>query len=147
MQTRGKCWIRGNATLRHGRRKEVHLEEVVADRRAPVLKAYLKRAPGARPHLPIDKDAPLAEFDPGRTEGTWRELAERQRLPYAGAMSAFHGQWWAYEPHPTGAFLQRWPPLASDKRDRGRRDPAIEDRPSGHGVSRYMYRWHNCLLR
>ena len=33
------------------------------DRRAPVLKAYLKRAPGARPHLPIHKDAPLSEFE------------------------------------------------------------------------------------
>jgi hypothetical protein len=41
----------------------VHLQEVAADRRAPVLKAYLQRAPGARPHLPIDKDAPLAEFE------------------------------------------------------------------------------------
>jgi F420H(2)-dependent quinone reductase len=62
-------WVRnvkaagGNATLLHGRREEVRLEEVAADRRAPVLKAYLKRAPGARPHLPIDKDAPLAEFE------------------------------------------------------------------------------------
>ena len=62
-------WVRnvkaagGDATLRHGRREEVHLEEVAPDRRAPVLKAYLKRAPAARPHLPIDKDAPLAEFE------------------------------------------------------------------------------------
>jgi hypothetical protein len=62
-------WVRnvkaagGNATLRHGRREEVRLEEVAADRCAPVLKAYLKRAPGARAHLPIDKDAPLAEFE------------------------------------------------------------------------------------
>ena len=62
-------WVRnvkaagGNATLLHGRREEVRLEEVAADRRAPVLKAYLKRAPGARPHLPIDKDAPPAEFE------------------------------------------------------------------------------------
>ena len=62
-------WVRnvkaagGNVTLRHGRREEVHLEKVEADRRAPVLKAYLKRAPAARPHLPIDKDAPLAEFE------------------------------------------------------------------------------------
>ena len=46
-----------------GRREEVRLEEVAPDRRAPVLKAYLKRAPGARPHLPVDKDAPLAEFE------------------------------------------------------------------------------------
>jgi F420H(2)-dependent quinone reductase len=54
---------RGNVTLRHGRREEVHLEEVAADRRAPVLKAYLQRAPGARAHLPIEKDAPLAAFE------------------------------------------------------------------------------------
>ncbi|MCI0390976.1 MAG: nitroreductase/quinone reductase family protein [Acidobacteria bacterium] len=62
-------WVRnvkaagGNVTLRHGRREEVHLEEVAADRRAPVLKAYLKRAPGARTHLPVDKDAPLSDFE------------------------------------------------------------------------------------
>jgi len=53
----------GNVTLRHGRREEVYLEEVAADRRAPVLKAYLKRAPGARRHPPIDKYAPLSEFE------------------------------------------------------------------------------------
>ena len=53
----------GNVTLRHGRRENVHLEEVPADRRAPILKAYLERAPGARPHLPIHKDAPLSEFE------------------------------------------------------------------------------------
>jgi hypothetical protein len=53
----------GDAVLRHGLREEVRLEEVVADRRAGVLKAYLKRAPGARVHVPVDKDAPLAEFE------------------------------------------------------------------------------------
>jgi deazaflavin-dependent oxidoreductase (nitroreductase family) len=52
----------GNVILRHGRREEARLEEVAVDRRAPVLKAYLKRAPGARSHLPINKDAPLSEF-------------------------------------------------------------------------------------
>src|SRR5262249_12855785 len=47
-------WVRnvraqgGNVTLRHGRREEVCLEEIAAERRAPVLKAYLQRAPGAR---------------------------------------------------------------------------------------------------
>jgi hypothetical protein len=63
-------WVRnvratgGEAALRHGRREEVHLEEVVApDRRAPVLKSYLKRASNASAHVPIDKDAPLAEFE------------------------------------------------------------------------------------
>jgi hypothetical protein len=28
-----------------------------------VLKAYLKRATNASAHMPIDKDAPLAEFE------------------------------------------------------------------------------------
>lgn len=61
-------WVRnvkaagGNVTLRHGRREEVRLEEVPVNQRAHVLKAYLRRAPGARPHLPIHKDAPLSEF-------------------------------------------------------------------------------------
>ncbi|MCE7984513.1 MAG: DUF385 domain-containing protein [Caldilinea sp. CFX5] len=62
-------WVRnvqaagGNVTLYHGRREEVHLEEVAVERCAPILKAYLQRAPGARAHLPIDKDAPLAAFE------------------------------------------------------------------------------------
>lgn len=61
-------WVRnvraagGEVTLRHGRREAVRLEEVAADRRAPILRAYLRRAPGARAHLPLDKDAPLAAF-------------------------------------------------------------------------------------
>ena len=53
----------GNVTLCHGRREEVHLEEIPADQRPPVLKAYLKRAPGARPHMPVRKDAPLSDFE------------------------------------------------------------------------------------
>lgn len=53
----------GDAILVHGRREEVHLEEIAPDQRALLLKAYLKRAPGARPHLPVHKDAPLSEFE------------------------------------------------------------------------------------
>ena len=62
-------WVRnvraagGRAALRHGRREEVRLEEVPVEMRAPVLKAYLRRAPGARPHVPVHKDAPLSEFE------------------------------------------------------------------------------------
>jgi deazaflavin-dependent oxidoreductase (nitroreductase family) len=47
---------------RHGR-EEVHLEEVPRDARAPILKAYLELAPGARPHVPVNRDAPLAAFE------------------------------------------------------------------------------------
>ena len=62
------AWVRnvraagGDVVLLHGRREAVHLEEVSADLRAPILKAFLSRAPGARPHIPLDKDAPLPKF-------------------------------------------------------------------------------------
>jgi deazaflavin-dependent oxidoreductase (nitroreductase family) len=52
----------GRAVLRSGGREEIRLEEVPADQRAPVLRAYLQRAPGARPHVPVNEDAALAEF-------------------------------------------------------------------------------------
>ena len=52
----------GRATLRHGVTEQVRLEEVEPAQRAPILKAYLQHAPGARPHIAVDKDAPLAEF-------------------------------------------------------------------------------------
>jgi len=53
----------GRAVLRSGGREEIQLEEVSAAQRAPILKAYLQRAPGARPHVPVNKDATLAEFE------------------------------------------------------------------------------------
>ena len=61
-------WVRnvhaagGRATLRHGRTEQVLLEDVPVEQRGPILKAYLQSAPGARPHIPVDKDAPLVEF-------------------------------------------------------------------------------------
>lgn len=62
-------WVRnvraagGHATLRHGRTEQVLLEDVPVEQRAPILKTYLRLAPGARPHIPVDKDAPLEKFD------------------------------------------------------------------------------------
>ena len=53
----------GRAVLRHGGRERVLLEELEVGKRALVLKEYLRLAPGARPHIPVDKDAPLAEFE------------------------------------------------------------------------------------
>lgn len=53
----------GRAVLRSGRREQIQLEEIPVVERAPILKAYLQRAPGARPHVPVDKDAALAEFE------------------------------------------------------------------------------------
>jgi deazaflavin-dependent oxidoreductase (nitroreductase family) len=53
----------GRAVLRSGSREEVHLEEVPAEGHVPILRAYLQLAPGARPHIPVNKDAPLADFE------------------------------------------------------------------------------------
>jgi deazaflavin-dependent oxidoreductase (nitroreductase family) len=53
----------GKAVLRSGGREEIQLEEVPVDQRASILKAYLQRAPGGRPHVPVDKDAPIADFE------------------------------------------------------------------------------------
>lgn len=53
----------GRAVLRSRGREAIRLEEIPVPERAPILKAYLQRAPGARPHVPINKDAPLAEFE------------------------------------------------------------------------------------
>jgi deazaflavin-dependent oxidoreductase (nitroreductase family) len=54
----------GRALLRHGRVESVHLEEVEPAARAPILRRYLQVAPGARPHIPVDRKAPLAKFAP-----------------------------------------------------------------------------------
>ena len=61
-------WVRnvraagGEAVIRHGQRQAVRLEEVPVEQRAPILKAYLRRAVGARPHLPVPHTAPVEDF-------------------------------------------------------------------------------------
>jgi deazaflavin-dependent oxidoreductase (nitroreductase family) len=62
-------WVRnvlaagGRAVLRRGRREPVRLVEVDVTKRASILRQYLDVAPGARPHLPVERGAPLAEFE------------------------------------------------------------------------------------
>jgi len=64
----GAGWVRnvraadGHAALRHGRREPVRLEEVPVAERPPILKRYLEVAPGARPHIPVDRQAPVEDF-------------------------------------------------------------------------------------
>ncbi|MGZ8750734.1 MAG: nitroreductase/quinone reductase family protein [Pseudonocardia sp.] len=63
-------WVRnvaangGRAVLRRrrGGPAAVELQEVDPADRAPILKRFLAVAPGARPHIPVDQHAPLAEF-------------------------------------------------------------------------------------
>ena len=62
-------WVRnvraaaGKATLRHGVSEQILLEEVDVDQRAPIIKAFLGHAPGARPHIPVCKEAHISEFE------------------------------------------------------------------------------------
>ncbi len=63
-------WVRnvravgGEAVIRHGGRRKVRLEEVPAEERAPIIKAYLgKTAKVTRQHFGIDPKAELAEFE------------------------------------------------------------------------------------
>lgn len=62
-------WVRnvraadGAARLVHGISEQVLLQEISVDQRAPILKAYLQLAPGARPHVSVNKDAALSEFE------------------------------------------------------------------------------------
>jgi hypothetical protein len=53
----------GDAVLRHGRREQVRLVEVDAALRAPILRRFLAIAPGACPHMPVDRHAPITEFE------------------------------------------------------------------------------------
>lgn len=61
-------WVRnlaaakGRATLRHGRQENVRLVEVDPAVRGPILREFLRGAPGARAHVPIRLDAPAAEY-------------------------------------------------------------------------------------
>ncbi len=65
----GTNWVRnvraasGKARLVHGTSEQVILKEVDVGQRAPILKAYLQLAPGARPHMPVSQDAPISEFE------------------------------------------------------------------------------------
>lgn len=64
----GSDWVKnveadhGDAVLRQGRRRSVHLVGVPASERAPILKEYVRVATSGRRHLPVAVDAPLAEF-------------------------------------------------------------------------------------
>jgi len=53
----------GSATLRGRRSRTCSLVEVPAEERAPILRRYLVKVPGARPHIPVDRRAPAAAFE------------------------------------------------------------------------------------
>ena len=53
----------GHVALRHGKREALRLEEVAPADRAPILRRYLDVAAGARAHFPLDRHAPLEDFE------------------------------------------------------------------------------------
>jgi len=53
----------GRATLRRRRAVACQLVEVPVSERAPIIRRYLQEVPGARPHIPVDRHAPLADFE------------------------------------------------------------------------------------
>lgn len=65
----GECaWVRnvraaeGRVVLRRGRRRPCMLVEVPAEQRGPVLRRYVEKVPGGRPHIPVTRNAPIEEF-------------------------------------------------------------------------------------
>ncbi len=52
----------GHAWVRRGRLRAVRLVEVPIPERAPIIRAYLQVAAGARPHIAVATDAPLEAF-------------------------------------------------------------------------------------
>ena len=62
-------WVRnadaanGDAVIRQGRRRPVHLVPVPTAERAPILREYVRVATNGRAHFPLPVGAPLAEFE------------------------------------------------------------------------------------
>jgi len=66
----GQCnWVKnvraagGRATVRRRRAVRCRLVEVPVSERPAIIKRYLEQVPGARPHIPVDRHAPLTEFE------------------------------------------------------------------------------------
>jgi deazaflavin-dependent oxidoreductase (nitroreductase family) len=53
----------GEAVLRQGRRRRVHLVPVPPEQRAPVLREYVRIASSGRQHFPLPVGAPLPAFE------------------------------------------------------------------------------------
>lgn len=65
----GECnWVAnvraagGHAVLRRLVRRPVRLIEVPVEGRGPILARYVAKVPGGRPHIPVEKGAPVSQF-------------------------------------------------------------------------------------
>jgi deazaflavin-dependent oxidoreductase (nitroreductase family) len=53
---------RGQAVIRHGRAIDCQLVEVPSAERPEILRRYLRKVPGGRPHIPVSRTASAADF-------------------------------------------------------------------------------------
>ena len=65
----GECdWVRnvraadGHVVLRHRRARQCTLTEVPVSERGPIIRRYVDKVPGGRPHIPVQRGAPLEAF-------------------------------------------------------------------------------------
>jgi hypothetical protein len=65
----GSDWVKnveaahGDAVIRQGRRRPVHLVMVPPEQRAPILREYVRIASSGRQHFPLPVGAPLSDFE------------------------------------------------------------------------------------
>ena len=65
----GSDWVKnveaahGDAVIRQGRRRAVHLVEVPPEQRAPIVREYVRIASSGRLHFPLPVGAPLSDFE------------------------------------------------------------------------------------
>jgi hypothetical protein len=65
----GECaWVRNarsnpDAVIVKRRRERIRLEELPVAERAPIIREFLRVAPGGRPHIGLGADAPLEECE------------------------------------------------------------------------------------
>jgi hypothetical protein len=66
----GECnWVKnvraagGRAVLRRRGRRPVKLIEVPVEQRAPILRRYVDKVPGGRPHIPVAPGSPVVDFE------------------------------------------------------------------------------------
>jgi hypothetical protein len=65
----GSDWVKnleaahGDAVIRQGRRRPVHLVAVPPEQRAPILREYVRIASSGRQHFPLPVGAPLSDFE------------------------------------------------------------------------------------
>ena len=53
----------GDAVIRQGRRRSVHLVVVPTEQRAPILREYVRLASSGRQHFPLPVGAPISDFE------------------------------------------------------------------------------------